>query len=92
MPAAIVVADRTRSVSLLDAAYAVPLAFALGALAAGMGRRAKRNLEWMSLDARGSGTASAGAILGVLGVSLALMAALSVGFYEAVLYYQRHFA
>src|SRR6059036_3157736 len=88
MPAAVVVADRSQRITLLDAAYAVPLALLLGALATGMGHRAKRNLEWLGLDGRGSGVAR---VVGVLGLSLALMAGLSVVFYEAVLYYQRHY-
>jgi hypothetical protein len=83
MPAAVEVAYRSARITLLEAAYAVPIAFALGVLAAGMARRAKRNR-------RGTGVASTGVILGVLAISLALMAALSVGFYEAVEYYHRH--
>ena len=91
LPAAIALADRSHRVALLDAAYAVPLAFLLGLVATVMAHRAKRNLEWLRLDGRGTGIARAGRTLGVLALSLALMAALSVGFYEAVLYYQRHF-
>lgn len=91
MPAAVALADRSQRVTLLDAAYAVPLGLLLGALATGIGHRAKRNLEWLRLDGRGSGVARAGRMLGVLALSLALMAALSVGFYEALLYYQRHY-
>ena len=55
-----------------------------------MAGRAKRNIRWLGLDDRGAAVASAAVILGILAVSLALMAALSVGFYEAVQYYQRH--
>ena len=89
MPAAVIVADRSQRVALLDAAYAVPLGFVLGVLAVGMGRRAKKNLAWLSLDGRGSRVASGALVLGVLAVALALTAALSVGFYEAIRYYQR---
>jgi hypothetical protein len=91
MPGAVVVAREAKRVAVLDAAYAVPLAFVLGLLALGMGRRAKRNLEWLRLDGGGSSPASVGVVLGILAVSLALTAALSVFFYEAVLYYQHHF-
>ena len=42
MPAAIVVADRSARIGLMDTAYAVPLAFVLGVVALGMGRRAGR--------------------------------------------------
>ena len=90
MPAALVIWREWHRIALLDTAYAVPLAFVLGILALGMATRAKRNIRWLGLDDRGTAVASAGVILGILAVSLALMAALSVGFYEAVQYYQRH--
>jgi hypothetical protein len=90
MPAAVVVAQQSQRVSLLDAAYAIPLAFLLGIVALVMARRAKRNLAWLQLGEGGTGAATTGVILGTLATSLALMAALSVGFYEALLYYQRH--
>ena len=91
MPAAIVVARQSQRVALMDAAWAVPIAFLLGVLAIGMGRRAKRNLQWLRLDERGGGVASAAVVLGVLALALALMCALSVGVYEGVLYYQHHY-
>ena len=55
-----------------------------------MAGRAKRNLAWLRLDGQATRAARAGVILGILALSLALTAALSVGFYEAVLYYQHH--
>jgi hypothetical protein len=91
MPGAVAVARQSHRVSLMDAAYGVPVAFVLGVLATGMARRAKRNLEWLRLDGRGSGVASLGIVLGVLGIALALTCALSVGVYESVLYYQHHY-
>jgi len=90
MPVAVEIAYGSASISLLETAYAVPLAVLLGLVATGMGRRAKRNIEWFRLDEGGTGVASAAVILGVLAISLALTAALSVGFYEAVEYYHRH--
>ncbi len=89
VPAAIEVARRSRAVALLDAFYAVPLAFVLGALAVGMARRARENLRWLRLRDDGTGIATAAVIAGALAVCLALVAALSVGFYELVLIYQR---
>jgi hypothetical protein len=91
MPAAVAVARQSPRVALMDAAYAIPLAFVLGVLATGMARRAKRNLEWLSLDGGGTSVASTGVVLGVLGIALALTCALSVGVYEGVLYYQHHY-
>jgi peptidoglycan/LPS O-acetylase OafA/YrhL len=91
MPAAVAVARQSPRIALMDAAYAIPLAFVLGVLATGMARRAKRNLEWLSLDGGGTSVASTGVVLGVLGLALALTCALSVGVYEGVLYYQHHY-
>ena len=91
LPAAVEVARRSSRIVLMDAAYAVPLAFVLGGVALGMARRAKSNLRWLRLDGRPSRIASAGVILGAVALSLSLMAALSVGFYEAVIYYQHHY-
>jgi hypothetical protein len=90
MPAAIEVARRSQRVALLDAAYAIPLAFALGLVAVLMGKRARDNLRWLRLDGRGTGAARVGMVLGLLAVCFALVAALSVGFYEAWLVYERH--
>jgi hypothetical protein len=91
MPAAIVVARQASYIDLMDAAYAIPVGFVIGALATGMARRAQRNLEWLRLDGRGSGVARVGVVLGILGIALAVMCAVSVGVYEGVLYYQHHY-
>jgi len=91
MPAAVIVARQSQRIALLDAAFAIPLALVLGLLSFGMGARARRNLAWLRLDGRPSRIASAGVILGAVAISLSLMAALSVGFYEAVIYYQHHY-
>ncbi len=90
MPGAIEVARRSRALTLLDASYAVPLAFVLGALAVGVGRRARESLRWLRLRDERTGVATAAVIAGTLAACLALVAALSVGFYELVLIYQRH--
>lgn len=89
LPAAIEAARRSTRIVLLDAAYAIPLAFVLGLVAVTMARRAKENLRWFSLRDGGTGVASAALIVGLVAVCLALTAALSIGFYELVLLYQR---
>jgi hypothetical protein len=88
MPAAVELARRSNRVALLDAAYAVPLAFLLGLIAVVMARRARHNLRWLRLREGGTGVASAAIIVGFLALCLAVTAALSVGFYELVLLYQ----
>jgi hypothetical protein len=90
MPAAIEVARRSQRIALMDAAYAVPLAFVLGLVAVLMGKRAGDNLRWLRLDETRTGAARVGMVLGLVALCLALMAALSVGFYEAWLVYERH--
>jgi len=88
MPAAVEVARRSKRVGLLDASYAIPLAFLLGVLAVVMALRARHNLRWLRLREEGTGVASTAVIVGALAVCLALTSALSVGFYELVLVYQ----
>jgi hypothetical protein len=88
LPAAIEVARRSKRIALLDAGYAIPLAFVLGLVALVMARRARENLRWLSVREGGTGVASISVIVGALAVCLALTAALSIGFYELVLVYQ----
>ena len=88
LPAAIEVSRRSDRVDLLEAGYAIPLAFLLGAIAFVMARRARQNLRWLRVRAGGTGVASTALLVGGLAVCLALMAALSIGFYELVLVYQ----
>jgi hypothetical protein len=89
LPAAVEVARRSTRVALLDAGYAIPVAFLLGLVAVIMARRARHNLRWLSLREGGTGVASAAVIIGMIAVCLALAAGLSIGFYELVLLYQR---
>ena len=90
LPAAIDVARRSTRVALLDAAYAAPLGFLLGLVALLMAKRARDSLRWLKLREDGTAAARIGMILGLLAVCFALVAALSVGFYEAWLFYERH--
>jgi hypothetical protein len=89
MPAAVELARRSKRVALLDAAYAVPLGFLLGLISLIMARRARENLRWVRLREGGTRVASAAVVVGMVAVCLAVTAALSVGFYELVLLYQR---
>jgi hypothetical protein len=89
IPAGVEVARRSERVALLDASYAIPLGFLLGLVSLIMARRARENLRWLRLREGGTAVASTAVIVGMLAVCLALTAALSVGFYELVLLYQR---
>jgi hypothetical protein len=88
LPAAIEVSRRSKRVGLLDAGYAIPLAFVLGLVALVMARRAKRNLQWLQLREGGTGIATVAVVIGGLAFCLAVAAALSVGFYGLVVVYQ----
>jgi CHASE2 domain-containing sensor protein len=89
LPAAIEVSRRSRTVSLLDAGYAIPLAFLLGLLSVIMARRARHNLRWLRLREGETGVAKAAVAVGALSLCLSLAAALSVGFYGLVVVYQQ---
>jgi H+/Cl- antiporter ClcA len=88
LPAAIEVARRSQAVDLLDAAYAIPVAFLLGLLAVVMARRARHNLRWLRLRDDSTPVASTAVVLGAVALCLAVTAALSVGFYELIELYQ----
>jgi hypothetical protein len=89
LPAAVEVTRRSTRIALLEAGYAIPLAFMLGLVAVIMARRARQNLRWLSLREGGTAVASAAVVIGLVAVCLAVTAALSIGFYELVLLYQR---
>jgi cytochrome c biogenesis protein CcdA len=89
LPVAVEVTRRSGRLALLDAGFAIPLALVLSFVALIMARRARQNLRWLRLQQGGTEIASAAVIIGLVGLCLALTAALSVGFYELVLLYQR---
>ena len=88
LPAAIEVARRSKRVGLLDAGWAIPLAFLLAVIGLVMARRARANLRWLRVREGGTGLASVAVIASALALCLAVTAALSIGFYELVLVYQ----
>jgi hypothetical protein len=88
LPGAVELSRRSTRVSLLDAGYAIPVAFLLALVALIMARRAKRNLRWFRLREGGTGVASTAIIISAVTLCLAVTAALSIGFYELVLVYQ----
>jgi peptidoglycan/LPS O-acetylase OafA/YrhL len=88
LPAAIELASRSKRIALLDAAYAIPLAFLLAVFSLGMAQRSRRNLRWLQLREQGTGVATAAVVVGTIALCLSLVAALSVGFYGLVVIYQ----
>jgi Ca2+/Na+ antiporter len=89
LPAAVEVSRRSTRIGLLDAGYAIPAAFVLGLVALIMARRARENLRWFRVREGGTAVASLAIIISAVTVCLAVTAALSIGFYELVLVYQR---
>ena len=88
LPAAVEVSRRSTRVGLLDAGYAIPVAFVLALVALIMARRARANLRWFRLREGGTAVASTAIIISAVTLCLAVTAALSIGFYELVLVYQ----
>ena len=88
MPAAIEVSRRSKTVGLLDTAYAIPLAFILALVSVVMARRARHTLRWLRVQPGGTGVARTAVIVAMIGLCLAVAAALSVGFYGLVVVYQ----
>jgi hypothetical protein len=81
IPAGIVLAREVSRVSLLDAGGAVPVAALLGGYAILLGRRARRQVERTIGRVGEARLASAGRVLGLLGLCLAFTAALALGFF-----------
>jgi hypothetical protein len=85
VPAGIAVAHQTAGISLLDAAYAIPVAAATGVsallFARGGAGRIQRTLE----RAGGRGRVRLGRILGIAGICMALSGSIAIGFYELLL-------
>ena len=88
MPAAIEVSRRSKTVGLLDTAYAIPLAFALALVSLVMARRARHNLRWLRVREGRTAVAQTAVVVGTIALCLAVAAALSVGFYGLVVVYQ----
>ena len=85
LPAAVVLASRLAGVTLVDAAYAVPVAAAAGVAAIFFARGATGRIRATLERAGGAGRARAGRLLGAAGVCMALSGAIAVGFYELLL-------
>jgi hypothetical protein len=85
VPVAVAVAHQTSGISLLDAAYAIPLAAVAGVSALLFARGAAGRIRQTLERAGGAGRARLGRILGFLGICFALSGSIAVGFYELLL-------
>ena len=82
VPAAVALSRRSQGVSLLDAAWAIPPAFASGVGALLFARGARGTIARTLERAGGSGRIRAARLLAVAGICVALSASIAVGFYE----------
>ena len=82
LPAAIAASELRDELSLLESAWAAPVAFVLGVLAIWLARRGRRRFERTIGRVGGSGTARAGRLLGIFAVCLGVAGAIAVAFYE----------
>ena len=85
VPAGIVLARQSSKVSLLDSAWAVPVAAVLGVATLLCARGARAQIRWTLERAGGQGRVRAAVLLGVVGICFALSGAIAVGFYELLL-------
>jgi len=81
LPAAILATRRSRAWELLDAGFAIPLAFLFGVLAVLIARRARHGGARVLGSLPGARTATLGRFLGLAGSLLAVTAAMAVGVY-----------
>jgi len=85
IPGGILLAAYSAAVDLAYAGAAVPIAAVLGVVAISLSRSARKYSQISLGRIGGMGLARAGSILGILALYLALMAALSVGFFGLLL-------
>ena len=85
IPAAVYISQRSQRVGLLDAAWAIPVAFCLGVGALLFARGARGKIAWSLERSGGRMRIRTARVLGVLAICIALSAAISVGFYELLL-------
>jgi hypothetical protein len=85
IPAALALAAYSSSVDLTEAAVAIPVAVVLGIAAISLSRGARRVSQISLGRIGGTGVARVGAVLGFLGLYLAAMAVLAVGFFGLLL-------
>jgi hypothetical protein len=85
VPAGVLLSRRLAGVTLVQAGWAVPVAFAAGVTALLFARGATGRIRSTLERAGGAGRAKIGKRLGVAGISIALSGAIAVGFYELLL-------
>ena len=85
VPAAVALSRRSATITLVDAAWSIPFAAAFGIAALLFARGARGRIRATLERARGRFRARFARLLGVVGICLALSAAIAIGFYELLL-------
>ncbi len=85
VPAGVALSERSRAITLLDAAWTIPVAVALGVAALLFARGARGRIAATLERAGGSGRIRAAWLLAVAGLCVAASASIAVGFYEVLL-------
>jgi hypothetical protein len=85
VPAGVAISRRSSTLTLVDAAWAVPVAAAFGIAALLFARGARGRIRASLERARGRARTRAARVLGVAGICVALSGAIAVGFYELLL-------
>jgi predicted permease len=85
VPAAIVAAQRSAGISLLDAGWAIPVALLGGGGAWVLARAAVRRIRLTLERSGGAGRVRAARILALASICIALSGSIAIGFYELLL-------
>jgi ABC-type Fe3+ transport system permease subunit len=85
VPGGILLARQTAGISLIDAAWAIPLAAACGVAALLFVRGARGRIRRSLERAGGATRIRTGVVLGVAGICFALSGSIAVGVYELLL-------
>jgi len=86
LPVAIYVTRFSGSYDLLHAGFAIPVAAVLGFAALALSGRARRRTSVSLVGGRAHGAATAGRVLGILGLCLAASALVALGVYGLLEY------
>jgi hypothetical protein len=89
LPVALVLAHRSSVLTLLGVSWLIPVGAALGIAAVALSNLARERVQRTVGRAGGEGRARAARRLGVLAICLAVTAAISVGFYELLLRFEK---
>ena len=89
VPAGVVLSGQLAGMTLVDAAWSIPVAAAGGVAALLFARGARGRIQRTLERAGGRGRARLGRILGIAGICIALSGAIAVGFYELLVRLER---